>query len=208
MKLVYATSNPGKFEEVKKLFSALHLTVHAPAEFGVELVVEEDGKTLEENAIKKAESYRDKLGEGYAVLGDDTGVEIAALDGQPGIHVRRWKGYEMTDEEIIDYCMSEMKDVPNSEREAEMRTVLAIASLNRPTLTYAGILPGAIVDKPAELKMKGFPFESIFLADEYDMMLGEIHQLPIETKMKKNILTHRERAVISALPYIKGLLDI
>jgi len=205
MKLIYATTNPGKFEEVQKLFSSHHLPLHSPQEFGVSLTIAETGSTLEENACLKAETYLHALPSDCVVLGDDTGVEIDALGGEPGIRVRRWIGKEMSDQEIIDYCIKRMNKVPLKKRQAQFRTVIAVAALNKQTHTFSGVLSGHIVKTPTPLKIKGFPFESLFFADEYRLMLGDIHQLTIEEKISKSILTHRERAINAALPHLLAL---
>lgn len=208
MQLVYATGNPGKFQEVSKLFGELGLPLHAPSEFGVTLTIDENGTSLEENATKKAEGYLKHLPDDSLVLGDDTGVFIAALNGAPGIRVRRWKGYEMTDQEIIDYCLSEMKDVPSGSRQAEFKTVIAVAGKARPTLKFEGRLLGSIVQEPSPQEIPGFPFESLFFANEYNLLLADIHQLTIQEKVAKNILTHRERAIMLAVPSLRGLLGL
>lgn len=185
MKLVYATGNPGKFAEVAKLFFAHTLTLHSPAEYKVTLEVSETGNTLEENAILKAEAYRDALPEGCIVIGDDTGLEIDALGGEPGIHVRRWQGHRMTDEEIIAFCLKRMKDIPVGERGAQFRTVLAIANRGHPTNLFDGIYRGTISQSALPTRTPGFPFRSLFVG---------AHP------------THRVHAVEAALPYLKKLL--
>lgn len=205
--IIYATSNPGKFEEVSRLFQANGLQIQAPTEYGVELKVEETGSTLEQNATLKAEAYLDKLPPDSVVIGDDTGVEIDSLGGEPGIRVRRWAGYKMSDQEIIDFCLKRMENVPKQARFAQFRTVIAVAANRQATQIFSGILPGHIVEKPTPLQIAGFPFESLFYADEYQLMLGDIHQLSLKEKLAKNLFTHRERAVISALPYLRQLLD-
>jgi XTP/dITP diphosphohydrolase len=206
VQLVYATTNPGKFSEVAKFFSAHSLTIHSPTEYGVELEVPETGVTLEENAILKAEAFRDALPADCIVIGDDTGVEIDALGGEPGIRVRRWAGRKMTDQEIIDYCIKRMENVPIHGRFAQFRTVLAVSSKGQKTKIFDGILAGHIVEEPTPLKIEGFPFESLFFSKEYDLMLGDIHELSIENKIEKKIFTHRERAINSSLVYLKSII--
>src|SRR3989339_982306 len=110
--IVYATTNPGKFTEVAKLFAGHGIAIKSAADYKVDIDVNETGTTLEENAILKAEAYRDAIKDDVIILGDDTGLEIDALGGEPGIKVRRWKGYNMTDEEIITYALERLKNVP------------------------------------------------------------------------------------------------
>ncbi len=204
--IVYATTNPGKFTEVSKLLAGYNLTIHAPSEYGVDIDVEEKGKTLEANATLKAEACRDAIADDVIVLGDDTGIEIKALDGEPGIKVRRWKGHKMTDDEIIKYCLERMKNVPERERDAQFRTVIAVAKRNEPTKTFSGILPGKILTKPHEFREVGLPFQPLFFSTEYKSMLYQIHIMDTKEKIEKNVTTHRERAVKAALPYLATLI--
>ncbi|KKU45339.1 MAG: Non-canonical purine NTP pyrophosphatase [Microgenomates group bacterium GW2011_GWC2_46_7] len=167
--------------------------------------MDETGSTLEENAIIKAETYRDAIGEDVIVLGDDTGLEIDALGGEPGIKVRRWKGYKMTDEEIITYALERLKNVPEDKRTAQFRTVIAVAKRGVATITFSGILPGRIVTEPHSYREEGLPFQPLFFSTDYNDMLYKIHSLPTAEKIAKHIVTHRERAVTAALPYLSTL---
>ena len=203
--IVYATTNPGKFAEVQKLFLGHDITIHSATDYHVNIDVDETGTTLEENAILKAEAYRDAIPDEVIVLGDDTGVEINALGGEPGIKVRRWKGYKMEDEEIISYALERMKNIKAGERNAQFRTVIAVAKRCIPTKTFSGILPGEIVVEPHAYREAGLPFQPLFYATEYKMMLYQIHTLPMAEKLAKNIITHRERAVLTALHYLASV---
>ncbi len=203
--IVYATTNPGKFSEVQKLFTGHGIEIKSAADYKIDIDVDETGTTLEENAIIKAEAYRDAIKEDIIVLGDDTGLEIDALGGEPGIKVRRWKGYKMTDDEIIAYAMERLKDVPDEKRSAQFRTVIAVAKRRLPTKTFSGMLPGKIVMEPHDFREEGLPFQPLFFSTEYNQMLYEIHSLPTADKIAQNIVTHRERAVTLALPYLLSL---
>ncbi len=206
MKLVYATGNPGKFEEARKFFGYHNLELNSPSEFGVKVEVDEVGKTLEENARLKALAYQKALPHNCIVIGDDTGVEIDELGGDPGIHVRRWKGYEMTDQEIVEHCLSLLKTVPLGKRGAQFRTVLAVSVSTQPVKYFEGIRRGVILRTPTKHLEKGMPFWSIFYLSDLNMSLGEFHTQPLSLQLEHP--THRERAFMSALPYIKGILGI
>jgi len=203
--IVYATTNPGKFKEVSDLFAGHGIVIHAPSEFGLAIDTEETGDTLEANAILKAEAYLPHLPTGTIVVSDDTGLEIDALGGEPGIKVRRWKGYRMEDEEIISYCLERLQGVEKSKRTAHFRTVFAVAQIDHPTRTFVGKLDGLILAEPHAIRVPGLPFQPLFFATDYDLMLYQIHDLPMSEKIAKNITTHRERAVTAALPYLKTL---
>ncbi len=205
-KLLYATANPGKFQEVSAQLAQHGLKIYSPADFNLQLDPAETGATLEENALLKLKAYLKSVPDEVVVLADDTGVEIKALNGEPGVRVRRWKGYRMEDEEIIQYCLERMKAVPKGKREARFRTVIAIGRGQSNIQIFDGALQGEIVEQPIELRMKGFPFESIFYIPQYQLMLGELHQLSSNEKLKNHFFSHREKAIQTALPAILKLL--
>lgn len=203
MRVLYATTNPGKLFEVGKHLKQFSIELLSPKDVGLDIDVPETGETLEENAMLKAKAYID-AGVMMPILADDTGIEIDALGGEPGIHVRRWKDKKMrmTDEEIIYYCLERMHGISKSKRGAQFRTVLVLAGAGNIEL-FDGTLRGVILEKPVPLRVEGFPFESLFYIPEWKMVLGDVHQLPVEKKNK--FLSHRERAVEKALPRIKSL---
>lgn len=218
MRVFYATTNPGKIFEVGKHLKQFGIKLVSPMDLGLTLDVEETGQTLEENAMLKTKAYLEAEVTDL-VMADDTGIEIDALDGEPGIHVRRWrdKKTRMTDEEIIAYCLKRMRGVPRNKRTAQFRTVIALgipkglalhpqgqALSDNSIELFEGTLQGVILEKPAPLRIEGFPFESLFYIPEWKKVLGEIHQLPAEKK--RHLLTHRERAVEKAMPRIRSLL--
>lgn len=205
--LLYATTNPGKIFEVGKFLRQFGIELVSPSDIGLSLDVSENEETLEENAMSKAKTYLDAAAD-YLVMADDTGIEIDALDKKPGIHVRRWKDGKtrMSDQEIIDFCLFKMKGIPLNKRSAQFRTVVALGVAGKKIEFFEGSLRGTILEKPMPLRIKGFPFESLFYVPEWNMVLGEAHTLP--THEKNNFLSHRERAVMNALPRIKNLLGI
>lgn len=207
MRLLYATTNPGKIMEVSKHLAAYGLTLLAPAQVGLTLDVEETGTTLEDNAVLKAEAYR-ALAPDLVVMADDTGVEIDALHGEPGIHVRRWhdKRTAMSDEAIITYCMDRMQGIPSAQRGAQMRTVIALGIPGGGVELFDGTLRGTIVETPAALRYPGFPFETLFYVPAWGQLLGDIHALSAEEKLRQGYLTHRERAIQKALPRLQELV--
>jgi XTP/dITP diphosphohydrolase len=203
--LLYATTNPGKLMEVRQLFDAVEIAVRSPADVDLTLDVVESGRSLEENATLKARAYLDQLDGGeFVVVGDDTGVEIDALGGEPGIHVRRWIGERMTDEAIIAYCLQRMDGIPPAARGAQFRTVFAVGTPGRAITLFDGTLRGVILERADPQRIEGFPFESIFYVPDWAMLLGKIHQLP--PAQKTCCVTHRERALRAALPFIRELL--
>lgn len=203
--VLYVTNNPGKVIEISKLLEHNGIKVVSPRDLGIELDVSETGVTLEENATLKAKAFL-LHSDGRAVLADDTGLEIEALRGEPGIHVRRWRDGEtrMSDEAIIEYCLERMKDIPKGERNAQFRTVLVVALPSGEIETFDGVLKGTILEKSADVRVEGFPFESLFFIPKWNMMLWQVHQLPANEKYGRH--NHRERALQKAIPRIKELL--
>lgn len=202
--IVFATTNPGKLAMVQNIFQHHKLTLHSLADYNLKVDIDEVGSSLEENARLKAEGYLQYLPKDAIVIGDDTGVEIDALDGEPGIKVRRWKGHPMQDEEIIEYCLDRMKDVPPGQRGIQFRTVLAVSSAHSPTKYFDGILRGEILTKAQSLRSEGMPFWPIFYIPQLKMSLGQFHAMPVEFQLSHP--THRELAVIKALPFIQSLI--
>ncbi len=207
MKLLYATSNPGKLQEVSTQLAQHNIKVYSPADFNLKIKVDETGRSLEENALLKLKAYLDVVPNDVVVMADDTGVEIDALGGEPGIHVRRWKGYRMEDEEIIQYCLKRLKGIRRPKRTAQFRTVIATGQRENDIQIFDGTLRGEIVEQPIKLRITGFPFESIFYIPHYQLMLGDLHQLSQEEKLRKHFLSHRERAIQNALPTLLQLLQ-
>ena len=126
-KLLIATSNPGKLNEIKKYLADLPLTLVSLKDMGITNQAEETGKTFEENAVLKAKYYSDLSG--LPTIGDDGGFEIDALNGEPGVKSHRWihGDRDDEDEELIAYTFKNMKGVPVGKRGAELRVVIAFA---------------------------------------------------------------------------------
>ena len=204
--LLYATNNPGKKFEVSRHLSHNGILVVTPGELGINIDVPETGNSSEENAVLKVRAYATLAGN-KLILADDTGLEVDALDGEPGIHVRKWKDGQnrMTDQEIIDYCIERMRGIPRDKRGAQFRTVLALGIPGSDIEIFEGTLEGYILEKPSVQRVGGFPFESLFFVPEWNMLLGDARQLPVEKK--QHLLNHRERAIEKAIPRIRELLE-
>jgi XTP/dITP diphosphohydrolase len=207
MPMLYATTNPGKVMEVRKHLAPHGIALESPAQIGLDIEVDETGSTLEENATLKAQAYL-RHAPGRVVMADDTGIEIDALGGEPGIHVRRWKDQQtpMSDAAIIDYCLHRMHGIPQGQRQAQFRTVIAVGIPGGAIECFDGILRGDIRPSAAPLKYAGMPFETLFYISEWDKLLGDIHDLSPEEKSQHGYLTHRERALQNALPRLRELL--
>jgi XTP/dITP diphosphohydrolase len=203
--VLYATNNPGKVGEVSKFLGHHGIHVVSPKDLGIDLDVAETGTSLEENAVLKVKAFIE-VSDGRIVLSDDTGLEIDSLGGAPGIHVRRWKDGEtrMSDEEIIEYCLAQMRHIQAELRGAHFRTVIAMALPCGEVETFDGVLRGAILESPRETRVEGFPFASLFLVPEWDMLLADVELMTIEEKGGK--LSHRVNAIHKVLPRLRDVL--
>src|SRR3989338_5660668 len=147
MKLLIATKNPGKAREIKAFLGR-------SADWRIELVslldlfdapdIEETGKTLEENAVLKARAYFEWSG--TPCVADDAGLEIDFLNGEPGVKSRRWLGYEMKDQEMINTALDKLKGVPIEERTAHLKTVGAYFD-GKNILTETAAIDGYITER-------------------------------------------------------------
>jgi XTP/dITP diphosphohydrolase len=198
--ILYATTNPGKFDEASRHFEAHGYSITSPMTLCLHKVIEETGDTLEHNAILKAEAYLPHVPPGTTVIGDDTGIEIDALGGEPGVKVRRWLGRHTSDQEIVDYTLKRLKKVTRGKRSAHFRTVLAIARSGESTITVDGTLDGMILDQPVGRMREGMPFWQIFYIPELKMTLGQFHAKNIDYQLVHP--THREKAILASLPYL------
>ncbi|MES2705859.1 MAG: RdgB/HAM1 family non-canonical purine NTP pyrophosphatase [Verrucomicrobiota bacterium] len=152
-------------------------------------VPEEDGATFEENAAIKARSAAERLGDGVLVVADDSGLEVDALDGRPGIFSARYAGPGAGDAGNRDRVLEEMKEVPQGSRTARFRCVLILAEGGAGTVLAAcdGTVEGRLALETAGTG--GFGYDPIFIPEGYDVTFGE---LPAEVK---NSLSHRARAL-------------
>jgi XTP/dITP diphosphohydrolase len=195
-KLLVATTNQGKIAEYAAIFKKLNITLELLTlrDLNIKADLEETGKTFEENAIAKAKFYYNlsKL----PTLSDDAGLEIDYLNGEPGVHSRRWPGYAASDEELINIALEKLKGVSKEKRGARLRAVVGLCFPEDKTIyTFEGILKGNIAQRPTGKVISGYPFRSIFIAENSDKHLGQL-----------GIIAHRWQAIEKALPIIKKYL--
>lgn len=193
--ILFATNNPGKLSEVRSFAQQHGITVYSPQDLGLDISVEETGNTFEENAVLKLNAHLDAMNNpDITVIADDSGIAIDALNGEPGLYSRRWKGYEMSDEEIVDYCMERMADIPAGQRTARFISVVAYGGKKDSPQLATGEVTGEILEQPvAAGYIEGFPFRALFYVPEAGKMLYEIHNAPLNQRPEH--LTHRERAL-------------
>ncbi|KKR34368.1 MAG: Non-canonical purine NTP pyrophosphatase [Candidatus Gottesmanbacteria bacterium GW2011_GWC2_39_8] len=196
MKTLIATTNPAKLAEIKSFLSDLPLELVSLKDVGINQDVEETGKTFEENAIIKGKFFC-KLS-GLPTIADDGGIEIDALNGEPGVYSRRWAGEENTlthdtdsDERLINYTLKRMQGIPSEKRGAQMRVVEALVLPTGEVFTGEGIIRGVISEKPSEQRYLGFPFRSLFFIPE----LNKFYNHDSLTKEENERYNHRKKAL-------------
>ena len=125
-KLLLATNNAGKVKEFRSLLQGIPFELVTPKDMGIDTEVEENGTTYEENARLKACALAKESG--LLTLADDSGLEVDALNGEPGVMSARYAGKNASDAERVKYLLSKIKDVPKEKRTARFRCVIAIAN--------------------------------------------------------------------------------
>ncbi len=160
--LLVATGNPGKVKEFADLLTDLKVEWLGQKDTGHDLDVEETGSTFTENAILKATQWA-KLA-GHITLADDSGLEVDALGGAPGLYTARYGSPEMTHEERYLFLLKNLESVPQPERTARFRCVIAVADSNGDVIqTAEGVCPGQIALAPQG--SFGFGYDPIFIPD-------------------------------------------
>ena len=181
--LVLATGNPGKIDELRALLAGLPLTLRPASDLDAPPDVTEDADTLDGNARKKARAFYEHTG--LAALADDTGLEVAALDGGPGVHTARFAGPDATPDDNKRRLLDVMEGV--EDRRARFRTVAALVEDDGTVRTFEGICSGTITTEPQG--DGGFGYDPLFLPDGRDQTFAE---MPPETK---NQISHRRKAL-------------
>lgn len=203
MKLLIATTNPGKFAEIKRFLGDLSLELVGLIDAGITDAVEETGSTFEENAILKATYYMQKSG--LPTLADDGGFEIDALDGAPGVKSHRWihKDQEDTDEELIAYTLEKMRGLPRAKRGAQLRLVLALVLPDGRKFTVEEKTRGIVAEKPSDHRTPGFPYRSLLFLPE----IGKYYDHDLLTPEETDRFNHRKRALDKLKPILSRLVD-
>lgn len=197
MRLLVATNNPGKLREYRHLLRDLPLEITGLREEEIDFEPEETGSTFEENAILKARAFAQRSG--LPTLADDSGLEIDALDGAPGVTSARYGGTQRgEDTQRYNLVLQQLEGVPWAERTARFRCVIAIAAPAGLMETAEGKVEGVIALEPRG--EHGFGYDPIFFIPDFDCTLA---QLAPDTK---NRISHRARAARAALPIIQRLV--
>jgi XTP/dITP diphosphohydrolase len=211
-KLLIATNNQGKVAEFRELLKELPVQLVTPAEINLELDVDEDGKTYAENAEKKALAFAQASG--MVSLADDSGLEVDALDGAPGLYSARYgpalsslrnseqmkgSGGRRTDADRRAYLLENLNARPRPWK-ARFRATIAVAVPDQKVQLAEGECWGEII--PEERGEGGFGYDPIFFLPELNCTLAELGM------EEKNRVSHRARAVMSARPILETIFQI
>lgn len=198
-RLVIATTNPHKVDEFRQLLAAAPYTLTSLSELGISQDVPETGDTFAENAVIKACAYAELSG--LLTLADDSGLEIDALDGAPGVLSARWAGPEVPYETRNRMLVERLAGLPDEGRGARYRCSIAIALPPPRGLVGVvdGIFEGRIAYEPAG--HGGFGYDPIFFVPEQGRTVGQM------TPEEKHAISHRALAARAALPLLERLAN-
>jgi len=189
MKLVFATHNEHKLNEVQRMLPK-EITLLTLDEIGCFEDIPETSNTIEGNAIQKALYIKEKYG--YDTFADDTGLEVVALDNAPGVYSARYAGEAKDNEANIDLLLANMKD--KQERQAQFKTIFALC-LGEDLHTFEGIVRGEIThERKGE---GGFGYDAVFLPEGYADTFAQM------SADQKNSISHRGRALQKLTAFLK-----
>ena len=184
MRIIAATQNKGKIKEIQEIFLPLGFEVISQKEAGFDIDVVENGETFEENAMIKARAIFDLSHE--AVIADDSGLLVDALNGAPGVYSARYAGENATDADKMNKLLKELEG--ESDRRAKFLSALVMILKDGRSFTATGEVLGRITDKP--YGENGFGYDPIFYSDELKKTFGEA------TDKEKNEVSHRGRGLL------------
>ena len=191
-KLLVATRNPGKTREYAQLLRGIPYDAISLDEAGISEEVEETGDSFEENACIKARAYAALSG--LLTLADDSGLEVDALGGGPGVRSARYGGEDVTDEERVTLLLKHLEGVPWEERTGRFRCVIAISSPSGEVNTVNGTVEGIIGYEPRGTN--GFGYDPVFCLPHLDRTTAEL------SPEQKNDLSHRAEAAGKAVAWL------
>lgn len=196
-KLLLATNNQAKVEEIRRFLVDVPVELVTLQEVGITEQAPEDGRTFEENAQSKAMFYMHRSG--LPSLADDGGIEIDALNGEPGVDSHRWvsKDKDDDDEILIEEVFKRLQGVTN--RGAQMRVVLFLALPDGRFFTAEGVQRGVVTQEPGPHRTPGFPFRTVFFVPE----MNKFYDHSVMTDEENEVYNHRKKALEELKPILK-----
>jgi XTP/dITP diphosphohydrolase len=193
--LVIATNNPHKAKEFRRLLAGLGWELVTPAELGISLDVAEDGASFQENARLKAVTCANATG--LPSLSDDSGIEVEALGGGPGIHSARYGGPGLSDRDRMFLLVDRLRDVPWEGRRCRYVAALVLAWPDGRDEAFEGICDGTVALAPAGAN--GFGYDPVFYLPQAGLTIAQL------SDGEKNAISHRGRAARQAVDFLRRL---
>ena len=184
-KIIFATSNQGKMREIRDILKDCNCEISSLKDEGIDIEIEEDGQTFEENALIKANTIMKMTNS--IVLADDSGLEVDYLNKEPGIYSARYLGENVSQEEKNIYILNKLKGVDEKNRTARFVCSIACAIPEQESFTVRGIIEGQIAHNIAG--ENGFGYDPIFYVNEYNKTVAELNS------DEKNKISHRGKAL-------------
>jgi XTP/dITP diphosphohydrolase len=194
--IVVATENPGKLREIKDALQGMGVEIVSLKDLSPMPPIEEDGKTFQENALKKARVVAQRTGR--LTIADDSGLEVDYLRAEPGVRSARFAGERASDAENNQKLLRLLEGVPSSQRGGTFRCVIAVVSPQGKEAWVEGTCKGVIGD--TERGRQGFGYDPLFILPEFGKALAE---LPLEAK---NRVSHRGRALVALKEALKDFI--
>ena len=197
MKIILSTRNPSKAEQIRAIFNGTSFTILTLTEAGIKGEAIEDGKTLRENASKKALFAHEHKPTHWA-MADDTGLFINALNGEPGIRAARWAGESASTDEITTYTLKQLQR--SSDRSAVFETVVVLVSPSGEQKSFRGKVKGTLLEIPRVKSQPKMPYSPIFIPNGESKVWAEM------TTEYENNISHRGIAFRKVREYLESQL--
>ncbi|MBU0624762.1 non-canonical purine NTP pyrophosphatase [Patescibacteria group bacterium] len=197
MKILVATNNPAKIAELSAFLMAENYEIETLANLGL-ADIEETGTTFEENALLKAKYYARKSD--LLSIADDSGLEIDALGGAPGVKSKRWIGEQASWLDLARVVVERLANTPAEARTARLRTVMAIATPDGSYRTAEATIEGRIIETLNEEKIiAGYPYRALLLVNNFGKLYADL------TENEHEQVNQRKQAFQKLLPYLRGI---
>lgn len=199
MQILVGTNNAGKVRELKSLLADMTIELHSLDEFENIIEPEETGETFAENADLKAVYYSEKTG--LATLADDSGLEVAALNGAPGVYSARYGGKDSSHAEKIVKLLEELENLKSQDRSARFVCVISLTNEKGEVIFRAeGVCDGKIANEPRG--ENGFGYDPVFIPEGFDETFGEL-----SGEVKSN-LSHRGKAIEKIIRFLRDFTAV
>ena len=195
---VIASRNEGKIKEIRNSLHGLNIELLSLADFPDIPEIEEDGKTFEENAIKKAKTVFDITK--ITTIADDSGLEVLYLKCEPGVHSKRFAGDKATDSQNNEKLLKELEGLYIDNRKARFRCVISLYNSFHNELSFEGKCEGYIIEEPKGTN--GFGYDPLFVPEGHHKTFAELDLVT------KNKISHRGRALINLRTYLERYMNV